>query len=602
VPVLKKIGLACTFGHVVQHVEKRYMQAISPPLPPARRRQRRTDAVSDGQDAAASLGTVAPIPSRFTWREVAVLLFLCSVLYGYRLIHHRDLTTHQAVHCENVREMFLGGDWIIPTYGGRPWLERPPLPHWITGAAASAVGGLEQEWALRLGSILAAVAAVVLVARLSAVWYGRTIGLLSGAILATMREFADYGTGPEADIFLCALVTLAHALLIRLEFRQRPVETMAGGGFWGARSWTMLAWFVVLGLTNLTKGPFFGMFFILVPMAGYYLWSADWKGLGRYVWLWGWLAFAVTAGSWYAAALWRYADMTELWTLTYTSRLDTGYLGEPVWYYLVHLSWNSFPWVLVVGIGLAATARRAWWTRGSPERYLWCWALLPPLLLSIPTAKHHHYLLHVLPPLAVLGALGTVRLWRWLGERSAWCAAGPRNATVAAAIAFAVVVVGQCLGYAYQAEFQNSYADDSAFLHEAAERTPAGQPVLVVNDSHPLNASWFLFYLHGRGRLLHNLTFLRADDLPGPEVFLIARTSDRAALGDYGAAELLLQSRRTRGEQSADDRWALFRVRLHSDLQRHPGAVRISPAQAAGLIRGPFLCEKPGQRPGFAQE
>jgi hypothetical protein len=308
------------------------------------------------------------------------------------------------------------------------------------------------------------------------------------------------------------------------------------------------------------------------------------------------LAFAVAAGSWYAAALWRYPDMTELWALTYTSRLDTGYLGEPLWYYLVQVPWISFPWALVVLIGLATTARGAVCQRGSPERYLWCWALLPPLLLSLPTAKHHHYLLPCLPPLAVLGALGTAQLWRWLSERPAWYTANLSHGCVIAVSVFAVIVVGECLGYAYQTEFLNSYADDSAFLHEAAKRTPAGQPVLVANDAHPLNASWFLFYLHGRGRLLHNLTFLRADDLPGPEVFVIARTSCHAALADYGTTELVLQSRKTRGEQSVDDRWALFRVRLRPDLQRLPGGVRISPAQAAGLITGPLLSESPGQQ------
>ena len=41
----------------------------------------------------------------------------------------------------------------------------------------------------------------------------------------------------------------------------------------------------------------------------------------------------------------------------------------------------------------------------------------------------------------------------------------------------------------------------------------AGQRLLVMDDDAPLNASWLLFYLDGRGRLLHNITFLRADDI-----------------------------------------------------------------------------------------
>ena len=67
----------------------------------------------------------------------------------------------------------------------------------------------------------------------------------------------------------------------------------------------MLAFFTTLGLTNMTKGPVFGMLFVLLPMAGYFLWNADWSGLRRYLWLWGWLALAAAAAAWYAAACWR---------------------------------------------------------------------------------------------------------------------------------------------------------------------------------------------------------------------------------------------------------------------------------------------------------
>ena len=571
-----------------------------------------------------------------TWGDAAILVLLCMVLYGYTLVHHRELTTHQAIHCENVREMFVSGDWIIPTYGSRPWLERPPLPHWATGAAAALVGGLDQDWAMRIGSILAGLAAVVLTARMAAVWYGRTIGLLSGAVLATMREFSSYSTGPEADIFLCTMVTAAHALAVQWEFAERPGETAARVGFLGKRSWTLLVFFVVLGLTNLTKGPIFGMVFVLAPMAGYFLWSADWSGMRRYVWLWGWLAFAVAAGAWYAAACWRYPDMIDLWFKTFYARIGTEYNHEPFWYYLVFQPWNAFPWALPALLGLGLTARKAFRERRSPERYLWCWAISPVVLFSITESKHHHYLLHCLAPLAVLGALGAVQCWRWLSEQPAWLrqpwlatlllgaagdaalavvgsripgtawlqpallvgwpvvvclmwyAAGQRNGRVAAAAFFVLLTAVECLEYAHRVEFLDSYSDDVAFLHEANSLTPPDQNVVVMNDTHPLTAAWFLFYLQGRGQLLHNVTFLQGDNLSA-EIFLISRSSDLPALTQYGTPEMLLQSQHTRGERSPDDRWALFHLRFRSDLKRLPANIRISPAQAAGLAPGPDL-------------
>jgi len=567
-----------------------------------------------------------------------LLLLLCLVRYGFTLVYHRVLTTHEAVHCENVREMFRDGDWLIPTYGGRVWLERPPLPHWATGAVASLVGGVDRDWAMRVASILAGAAAVLLTARMASVWYGRGVGLLSGAVLATMREFANYSTGPEADIFLCTMVALGHALLARLEFEERPVEGPVRARFLGGRSWTMLAFFVTLGLTNMTKGPAFGMTFVLLPMAVYFLWNADWQGVRRYVWLWGWLAFAAAAGVWYAAAFWRYPDLIDLWYKTFEVRINARFDAEPFWYYLAHQPWNAFPWVATALIGLAWTARPAFREGDRPARYLWCWALAPLVFFSLSRGKHHHYLLSCLAPLAVLAALGAVRLWDWLRQAPSWLrqpwlgtlaagalgdaalaaveahvhgpawltvallagwpalvflgwyAAGRRDGRVAAAGVVALVAAVQCLAYVHQTEFLDRYKQDSVFLREAASLTPAGQPVLVENDeANPLNASWFLYYLHGRGRILQNLTFLRGDDLRESEVYLITRSGRRAELEEYGSADLMAQSVETRGEKSSEDRWSLFRLRFRDGLRRLPAHVRITPAQAAGLDAGPFL-------------
>src|SRR5262249_20109678 len=107
---------------------------------------------------------------------------------------------------------------------------------------------------------------------------------------------------------------------------------------------------------------------------------------------------------------------------------NKGYIGEPFWYYLVHLPWNLFPWTAPALVGLAATARPAFRERSPAARYLWCWALLPVAFLSLPQGKHHHYLLPCLAPWAVLSAVGAVRVWQVLREapgrlRQSWLAA-----------------------------------------------------------------------------------------------------------------------------------------------------------------------------------
>src|SRR5262249_61538522 len=66
------------------------------------------------------------------FRDLALLAACCAVLSAFPLLFDRTLSTHETVHCQNVREMRADGDWVIPHYGGRPWLERPPLPFWLT--------------------------------------------------------------------------------------------------------------------------------------------------------------------------------------------------------------------------------------------------------------------------------------------------------------------------------------------------------------------------------------------------------------------------------------------------------------------------------------
>src|SRR5262249_61242210 len=90
--------------------------------------------------------------------DYLLLALLCAALAAPALLDGRWLTTHEATHCLNVREMFDSGNWLIPTYGGRPWLERPPVPHWLTGGFAERVPDPSPTRASRVGCVGARVA------------------------------------------------------------------------------------------------------------------------------------------------------------------------------------------------------------------------------------------------------------------------------------------------------------------------------------------------------------------------------------------------------------------------------------------------------------
>jgi len=173
------------------------------------------------------------------------------------MVGGRPLTMHEAVLPQSACEMVADGDWVIPKSGGRPWLERPPLPRWITVGTAAVAGTCAKEWVVRLAPVVIATGVVLLLARIAAGWFGRNIGLLSGFLLATMFEFTGYAWLAEADIFLCGIVTATIAIFIHLEFFHKPPPG-APPRIWGRRSILVLLFFVLLGMTNLAKSLPFG--------------------------------------------------------------------------------------------------------------------------------------------------------------------------------------------------------------------------------------------------------------------------------------------------------------------------------------------------------
>ena len=566
-------------------------------------------------------------------RDYLLLTAYCLLLALAPLLRDRPFTVHETVGCVNIREMRADRDYLIPHYGGRPWLERPPLPFWLTLPFVATLGDAPHVY--RIPPALAALVCVLLVGRMASMWFGRGVGLIAGLALATMREFTHYATAPECDIFLCALVAGALALFAHLEFRRRPAPDEVG--CCGKRPWPLLAFFFLLGLANLTKGLFFGDLMILLPVAAFLLLGRDrWAVVRRYVWLPGWVAFVVVASAWAGAAYLRYPDIVDLWRSDYAGRYNQGYMREPPWYYLVHLPWVLFPWTVAAGVGLAATWRRALVDGRTPERFLWCWAVVPVVAFSMPQGKHHHYLLHLVAPWAILSAVGTVRLWQWLpsltwlhrpwpllatvalpGEvalivlgphagGSAWLLASAlvawpmllvalwwivsrRDVRVGVAGLFALVLPLHWVGPEVVGRIERRYEADLAFVEGVKHEVPGGAKLVVLDACGPLDASWMLYHLPGRASMLHNASFLR-DERLGEEVYLITRRFHVPSLAEYGTNSMLLESARSRDErEGVHTRYGLYRLRLHAGLAREHGSPYISPMQATGRAPGPEM-------------
>jgi 4-amino-4-deoxy-L-arabinose transferase-like glycosyltransferase len=390
--------------------------------------------------------------------------------------------------------------------------------------------------------------------------------------------------------------------------------------------------FVVLGLGNVVKGLYFADLHMLAPIAVFLLWRPwPWQSVRRYVWMPGWLVYALIAGAWATTAYLRYPDIIALWTSDYQGRLQ-GWLCEPWWYYAVNLPMCLLPWAPLAFVGLWLTRDKALFEPRSPERLLWCWAIVPVVVLSIPQGKHHHYLLATMAPWAVLAAVAAVRVHEWaarqslatatliagvvgeaalvavactvpqmapwvplalvgwpLGCAAVWLASRQAGAMRAMAVLLAAAVLLYWGKEHAEWELQRGHRADLALLEEAKELTPPDQPILVLDTWGPLDSSWSLYHLAGRGRMLHNLTFLRDDRLPEGDLYVLSRPVHTQEAAQYGRVEELARSAISRGEKDTSQRLVLYRIRLHPHVVRLPGDVYISPMQATGRAEGPVL-------------
>ena len=568
-----------------------------------------------------------------------LLALYCALLFGLALVSGRPLTMHEGVLPETAREMALDHDWIIPKNGGRPWMENPPLPQWITVGIGAIFGGCDRVWVVRIGPALMGLISVLLAARMGSVWFGRNIGLLSGFVLATTYEFIQYAWLAEDEIYLCALCTLAVDAFVRCEFENRERTAKNYLNPFGGRPWCVVWLCVAFGLTNWAKGIMFGAAMAGAPVVGYLIWNRDLGRIRHYLWFWGAAIFFVLLAAWPASAIWKLPESVDVWRYDHVGRLDGSYveLREPWYYYLKVLPGNLAPWILIIPFGLALTWHRAARERYSAERFLWCWAILPIVLFSFSPGKHHHYLLQCTAPWSIL----TARALPWLHERiQSWPAkmrnpknslftliipgevaiavlrtkiAGPtwlfpcllvtwplvaygfswataqRRGGVAAAGLMIAVTLGFVGGHLYAANYADQCIADTLFLKSISDQVPGEETILVNSDERGMDEMRIQFYLGNRSRGIHNLTFLADDQLP-TTVYVVTRAGKQNDLEQYGDVEVVDQSTRSRREKSSADRLTLFRIQLRDDLPRYSVAdIRVSPLQAAKRAPGPFL-------------
>jgi len=332
--------------------------------------------------------------SRFSFsRDWLLLAGFCWFLFFYGLASFGLIGADEPRYAQVAQEMFVRHDWITPTLGGKPWLEKPPLYYWQAMLAYAAFGA--SDWAARLPSAVDAtlmVGAVYLFLRRFSPGFE-----LDGALMtASAAGVIGFARAASTDMPLAATFTIA--LLAWFGWR-------AGG-----RKLALALFYIFLGLGVLAKGPI-AVFLAAAIIVIFSIAMRDARRIGRTLWLPGILLFCAVVLPWYIAVQVKNPEFFRVFILEHNfARFGTNLYRhkEPFWYYLPVILAGVLPWTVFIVAALIENIR-GWWAGGrklSPEdalsAFLILWLAVPAVFFSISQSKLPGYILPALPAATLL--------------------------------------------------------------------------------------------------------------------------------------------------------------------------------------------------------
>jgi 4-amino-4-deoxy-L-arabinose transferase-like glycosyltransferase len=306
--------------------------------------------------------------------------------------------------------------WLLPSLGGEPFLEHPPLYYALLGATLAALG--PSDLAARLPGALAALATLLLAFALAKRLAGARAGIAALLLLIGMHSFFRYSHKVMVDALLACFVMLGYFAYVCAAWPSPRSDAQRHAPVSGP---TLFALFAAGTLAFYVKGPV-GPVLIFGPIAADLL---LFRGL-RFARSWRFAFFAALSlaacAAWPfwlqqtqgEAALREFVIQNGLLRIFPHSGIEayTGGHQHSFLFYLPRIAFEiGWPIVLV-------PALYVWLRRGGPSaslnvpalRFL---ALVYPwgaLLLSLPGTKRGLYLLPLHAPLAVALGVFAARL------------------------------------------------------------------------------------------------------------------------------------------------------------------------------------------------
>jgi 4-amino-4-deoxy-L-arabinose transferase-like glycosyltransferase len=326
------------------------------------------------------------------------LFFACLPLFGWWMTGLFDVD--EGFYGAVVAEMNRRHEWITPFFNGQPWFEKPILVYWLAKPCMMLFG---PNFGPRLPSVLC------------------TFGLFLVCGFFMKRR---YGATAQSLAIFCLGSSILVLALGRLMMTDAPLNlalTTAFLSFYeslvGDRRWRILSAFCI-GLGVLAKGPVAIILFILV--AGIFLWrNPSQRGQVKGYWLVGTAVLFATIATWYLPC---YLANGQVFVQKFLIEQNVGrFLGGDKAHSLGLAGLPFYiPFVLIAVCPWGWVEWRAFTKENLDDpfsSFLFIWAVAIFTFFTISSAKLPHYILPMIPPMAMLAAkrISTKPRLNWTG-------------------------------------------------------------------------------------------------------------------------------------------------------------------------------------------
>jgi 4-amino-4-deoxy-L-arabinose transferase-like glycosyltransferase len=318
-----------------------------------------------------------------------LLAGFCGFLFFFGLAFFGLVGADEPRYAQVAREMLGRHDWITPTLGGKPWLEKPPLYYWQAMLAYIVFG--VSDWSARLPS--AVDATLMVVATYLFLKRFRPGFQLDGALMAASAAgVVAFARAASTDMPLASMFTIA---------------MLAWYAWYENESRGYLAvFYCFLALGMLAKGPV-APFLAGIVIAIFATARGDYRLLGRTLWVPGILLFCAVALPWHAAVQIKNPEFFRIFILEHNlARFGTNlyHHPEPFWYFVPVTLLGLIPWAVFVASSFVQNIR-AWWTdrqqvfasEAALNVFLVIWLVVPVVFFSLSKSKLPGYIVPALP-------------------------------------------------------------------------------------------------------------------------------------------------------------------------------------------------------------